>query len=82
MKISPYVDSPFVLNYFSDSILRCASSDFKRMGRRIFVFIVGGATRSEVFFNPHLPFYLMFPVVHISIFCMGILRLLFPEYSD
>ncbi|XP_031124657.1 SNARE-interacting protein KEULE-like isoform X4 [Ipomoea triloba] len=34
--------------YSSDSILRCASSDFKRMGRRIFVFIVGGATRSEL----------------------------------
>ncbi|XP_019160516.1 PREDICTED: SNARE-interacting protein KEULE isoform X2 [Ipomoea nil] len=35
--------------YSSDSILRCASSDFKKlMGRRIFVFIVGGATRSEL----------------------------------
>jgi len=32
----------------SDSILRHASSDFKKMGQRIFVFIVGGATRSEV----------------------------------
>lgn len=34
--------------YSSDSILRHASSDFKRMGRRIFVFIIGGATRSEL----------------------------------
>ncbi|CAA0831490.1 SNARE-interacting protein KEULE [Striga hermonthica] len=34
--------------YSSDSILRHASSDFKKMGRRIFVFIVGGATRSEL----------------------------------
>ncbi|EEF51007.1 SNARE-interacting protein KEULE [Ricinus communis] len=34
--------------YSSDSILRHASSDFRRMGRRIFVFIVGGATRSEL----------------------------------
>ncbi|KAF9624022.1 hypothetical protein IFM89_007720 [Coptis chinensis] len=34
--------------YSSDSILRHASSDFKRMGQRIFVFIVGGATRSEL----------------------------------
>ncbi|GER34566.1 KEULE family protein [Striga asiatica] len=33
--------------YSSDSVLRHASSDFKKMGRRIFVFIVGGATRSE-----------------------------------
>ncbi|XP_047341650.1 SNARE-interacting protein KEULE-like [Impatiens glandulifera] len=35
-------------NSSSDSILRHASSDFKRMGQRIFVFIVGGATRSEL----------------------------------
>ncbi|CAA2986981.1 SNARE-interacting protein KEULE-like isoform X2 [Olea europaea var. sylvestris] len=34
--------------YSSDSILRHASSDFKQMGQRIFVFIVGGATRSEL----------------------------------
>ncbi|XAR54995.1 hypothetical protein NMG60_11030359 [Bertholletia excelsa] len=33
--------------YASDSILRQASADF-RMGQRIFVFIVGGATRSEL----------------------------------
>uniref|UniRef100_A0A2P2M8R7 SNARE-interacting protein KEULE-like n=4 Tax=Rhizophora mucronata TaxID=61149 RepID=A0A2P2M8R7_RHIMU len=34
--------------YSSDSVLRHASSDFKKTGRRIFVFIVGGATRSEL----------------------------------
>ncbi|XP_052210787.1 SNARE-interacting protein KEULE [Diospyros lotus] len=34
--------------YSSDSILKHASSDFKKMGQRIFVFIVGGATRSEL----------------------------------
>ncbi|KAJ8460228.1 hypothetical protein OPV22_033154 [Ensete ventricosum] len=34
--------------YSSDSILRNASSDFKKMGQRIFVFIIGGATRSEL----------------------------------
>ncbi|KAK4435129.1 SNARE-interacting protein KEULE [Sesamum alatum] len=34
--------------YPSDSPLRRASSDFKEMGQRIFVFIVGGATRSEL----------------------------------
>ncbi|XP_010918310.2 SNARE-interacting protein KEULE [Elaeis guineensis] len=34
--------------YSSDSVLRHASSDFKRMGQRIFIFIVGGATRSEL----------------------------------
>lgn len=34
--------------YSSDSVLRHASSDLKRLGRRIFVFIVGGATRSEL----------------------------------
>ncbi|XVF52706.1 hypothetical protein PTKIN_Ptkin05aG0040100 [Pterospermum kingtungense] len=34
--------------YSSDSVLRHASSDFKKMGKRIFVFIVGGATRSEL----------------------------------
>ncbi|KAL5748575.1 hypothetical protein ACOSQ2_025872 [Xanthoceras sorbifolium] len=32
----------------SDSVLRHASSDFKKMGQRIFVFIMGGATRSEL----------------------------------
>ncbi|PKA47665.1 Protein transport Sec1a [Apostasia shenzhenica] len=32
----------------SDSVLRHASSDFKRMGQRIFVFMIGGATRSEL----------------------------------
>ncbi|XP_077245139.1 SNARE-interacting protein KEULE-like isoform X1 [Tasmannia lanceolata] len=34
--------------YSSDSILKHASSDLKKMGQRIFVFIVGGATRSEL----------------------------------
>ncbi|XP_058104642.1 SNARE-interacting protein KEULE-like isoform X2 [Magnolia sinica] len=34
--------------YSSDSILKHASSDFRRMGQRIFVFIIGGATRSEL----------------------------------
>ncbi|XP_022719592.1 SNARE-interacting protein KEULE-like isoform X3 [Durio zibethinus] len=34
--------------YSSDSVLRHASSDFKKMGKRIFVFIVGGGTRSEL----------------------------------
>lgn len=34
--------------HLSDSVLRHASSDFKKMGKRIFVFIIGGATRSEV----------------------------------
>ncbi|KAJ0229159.1 SNARE-interacting protein KEULE [Hirschfeldia incana] len=34
--------------YSSDSVLRHSSSDFKKMGQRIFVFIVGGATRSEL----------------------------------
>ncbi|PWA42415.1 Sec1-like protein [Artemisia annua] len=34
--------------YSSDSVLRHASSDFKKMGRRVYVFIVGGATRSEL----------------------------------
>jgi syntaxin-binding protein 1 len=30
------------------SVLRHASGDFKRLGNRIFVFMIGGATRSEV----------------------------------
>ncbi|KAA8515933.1 hypothetical protein F0562_019112 [Nyssa sinensis] len=34
--------------YSSDSILRHASGDFKKMGQRIFIFIIGGATRSEL----------------------------------
>ncbi|KAD4384748.1 hypothetical protein E3N88_24916 [Mikania micrantha] len=34
--------------YSSDSVLRRTTSEFKKMGKRIFVFIVGGATRSEL----------------------------------
>ncbi|KAK8486318.1 hypothetical protein V6N13_139806 [Hibiscus sabdariffa] len=34
--------------YSSDSVLRHTSSDSKKRGKRIFVFIVGGATRSEL----------------------------------
>ena len=34
--------------YSSDSVLKHSSSDFKKMGQRIFVFIIGGATRSEL----------------------------------
>ncbi|KAK8996648.1 hypothetical protein V6N11_081914 [Hibiscus sabdariffa] len=34
--------------YSSDSVLRRASSDLQKMGKRIFVFIAGGATRSEL----------------------------------
>nr|XP_029117494.1 SNARE-interacting protein KEULE isoform X5 [Elaeis guineensis] len=34
--------------YSSDSILRHASSDCKRMGQRIFIFVIGGMTRSEL----------------------------------
>lgn len=33
----------------SDSVLKTASTDFKKLGQRIFVFIIGGATRSEVY---------------------------------
>lgn len=43
----------------SDSVLRHSSSDLKRMGRRIFVFIAGGATRSEVLRSFNLEFILM-----------------------
>ena len=32
----------------SDSVLRTATSDPKINGRRLFVFIIGGMTRSEV----------------------------------
>ncbi|BFG21744.1 hypothetical protein CerSpe_080180 [Prunus speciosa] len=34
--------------YSSDSALRGACTDFKKMGQRIFVFMIGGATRSEL----------------------------------
>ena len=34
--------------YSSDSVFRHTSSDFKKMGQRIFVFVIGGATRSEL----------------------------------
>ncbi|XP_022145308.1 protein transport Sec1a-like isoform X2 [Momordica charantia] len=34
--------------YGSDSVLKAATIDFKKMGQRVFIFIVGGATRSEL----------------------------------
>ncbi|PWA61281.1 sec1-like protein [Artemisia annua] len=34
--------------YSSDSVLRRTTSEFRKMGKRIFIFIVGGATRSEL----------------------------------
>ena len=34
--------------FSSDSVLKHASSDFRKLGQRIFVFVIGGATRSEV----------------------------------
>ncbi|KVH90072.1 Sec1-like protein [Cynara cardunculus var. scolymus] len=34
--------------YSSESVLRRTTSEFQRMGKRIFVFIIGGATRSEL----------------------------------
>lgn len=40
-----------LLRFSSDSALKNTSSDFKKMGQRIFVFIIGGATRSEVEFQ-------------------------------
>ncbi|TVU13295.1 hypothetical protein EJB05_40339 [Eragrostis curvula] len=34
--------------YSSDSVLKHASSDFRKLGQRLFVFVIGGATRSEL----------------------------------
>lgn len=34
--------------FCSESILKSDSTDFKKLGQRLFIFIVGGATRSEV----------------------------------
>ncbi|XP_027906316.1 protein transport Sec1a-like [Vigna unguiculata] len=34
--------------YSSDSTLKNVLTDFKKMGKRIFIFIIGGATRSEL----------------------------------
>ncbi|PNY04212.1 SNARE-interacting protein KEULE [Trifolium pratense] len=38
----------FLIQVINDSVLKHTSSDFKKMGQRIFIFIVGGATRSEL----------------------------------
>lgn len=54
----------FFLLIYSDSVLRHASSDFKKMGQRIFVFIVGGATRSEV--QIFYPFYMVMVVAFLA----------------
>ncbi|GAB2230872.1 hypothetical protein Droror1_Dr00015167 [Drosera rotundifolia] len=34
--------------YSSDSVLKNASTNVKKMGQRIFIFVIGGATRSEL----------------------------------
>nr|TKW03273.1 hypothetical protein SEVIR_7G013800v2 [Setaria viridis] len=34
--------------YSSDSVLKHASSDFRKLGQRLFIFVIGGATRSEL----------------------------------
>lgn len=50
----------------SDSVLRRTTSEFKKMGKRIFVFIVGGATRSEVktfCFSGNYSFYKEIPYI-------------------
>lgn len=44
----PFASDSTLRHAVTDSLLRRTSSEFKRMGQRIFVFIVGGATRSEV----------------------------------
>jgi hypothetical protein len=38
-------------NLFSDSVLKHTSSDMRKLGQRLFIFVVGGATRSEVCFH-------------------------------
>lgn len=40
-----------MLCFSSDSVLKTANTDYKKMGQRIFVFVIGGATRSEVKFS-------------------------------
>jgi len=34
--------------YSSDSVLKHASSDLRKLGPRLFIFVIGGATRSEL----------------------------------
>ncbi|KAL6851495.1 hypothetical protein ACP4OV_020428 [Aristida adscensionis] len=34
--------------YSSDSVLKRASSDLRKLGQRLFIFVIGGATRSEL----------------------------------
>lgn len=36
------------VDFYSDSVLKHASSDFRKLGQRLFIFVIGGATRSEV----------------------------------
>lgn len=44
----PFASDSSLRHAVTDSLLRHTSSDFRKMGQRIFVFIIGGATRSEV----------------------------------
>jgi syntaxin-binding protein 1 len=36
------------VDFYSDSVLKHASSDLRKLGQRLFIFVIGGATRSEV----------------------------------
>ena len=46
--VPPFSSVFFPAFLYSDLVLSRESSSFKKMGPRIFVFIIGGATRSEV----------------------------------
>lgn len=51
--------------------MRLASTDFKKMGQRIFVFIIGGATRSEVNFLKNFSLFLVLQLCfgsHLMVF--------------
>lgn len=47
-KCSTFKSLQILAMFCSDSVLKNAANDFKKMGQRIFIFIIGGATRSEV----------------------------------
>lgn len=66
-----YIKSLYLL--CSDSILRHPSIDFRNMGQRMFVFIIGGATRSEVKYTCN--FFLSFCIsTWVSFSLFGVIR--------
>jgi hypothetical protein len=55
------------LDSYSDSVLKHASSDFRKLGQRLFIFVIGGSTRSEVCCSRGIFHFLILPLFLIVV---------------